>query len=383
MQRSSLRRSLHSFSTVFDRAPDFYARAPGRVNLIGGHTDYNDGFVLPLALPFDTVITVGAAADQTTAAVELHSEDREPIRFTPGDDPDSVTGWGRYVLGAARVFLRRFPEAQLGGWDGTIASDIPVAAGLSSSAALEVASLLTFARIAGIAVPGIQIAAMGQQVENEVMGLSSGIMDQLISATAVKGHASLIDCRSLASEPRQVPATDVIVVIDTKTRRELVDSAYDDRRNACERVAAQLAVSSLRDVDGHDLLQLEPSSDRNRASHVVSENERTLQAAEALAAGDGSEVGRLMSASHASLRDLYEVSSDELNLAVETAQNQSGCLGARLTGAGFGGCCVALVRQSEAIQFVVALQADYEAATGTKPNVWVCEPAAGAETITL
>jgi len=373
---STIDRSITAFNHHFGGQPDVVVRAPGRVNIIGEHTDYNDGFVLPMALPFATVIAA-RAIDGTE--VHLHSEGFPPLSFQLGDEPANHDGWGRYVVGAAALLQADFPTTPLRAWEATIESDIPTGAGLSSSAALEVAVLLTFAHMAGIDLDPLRAAQLGQKIENDVLGLSSGIMDQLISATARAGHASLIDCESLTSTPEPVP--EVIVVIDTMSRRELVDSEYDDRRQACERVAAAAGAGSLRHVTAADLAALPASTDRNRASHVISENERTLAAAEAMQAGDAARLGELMSASHRSLRDLFEVSAPALDRAVEIAAAHPACFGARMTGGGFAGCCVAVVEATAIDHFIAAVTDGFLASENVKPELWACEPADGAKVI--
>jgi len=365
--------SITVFGAQFGGSPDVVVRAPGRVNIIGEHTDYNDGFVLPMALPFSTAI---AARRTDDTVVRLHSDGFPPVTFQLGDDPAAHDGWGRYAVGAAAVLQVDFSAAPLQGCCATISSDIPTGAGLSSSAALEVALLLTLAHVSGIDLAPLRAAQLGQKVENEILGLSSGIMDQLISATAQAGHASLIDCESLLSTPQPVP--EVIVVIDTMSRRELVDSEYDARREACERVAAAIGAPSLRHVTAAQLQELPPSIDRDRASHVIAENARTLAAAEAMQAGDAVRLGELMSASHRSLRDLFEVSAPTLDMAVEIAQSHPSCFGARMTGGGFAGCCVALVEATAIDHFIATVTDGFEASGNVTPDVWACEPAAGA-----
>jgi galactokinase len=230
--------------------------------------------------------------------------------------------------------------------------------------------------------PPVDVARLGQRIENEVIGLSSGIMDQLISAGAVRGDASLMDCRTTTLTTTPLPGDVVIAVMDTGTRRVLADAAYDDRRAACERAAAALGARALRDVHLHQLAAIADPVDRRRAHHVVTENQRTLDAARAMARNDVVELGRLMDESHVSLRDDFEVSSAALDAIVDVARAAPGCLGSRMTGGGFAGCAVALVRTGEAEGFIRAVIDGYDLG-GHRATVWICTPSAGASVITV
>jgi galactokinase len=286
-----------------------------------------------------------------------------------------VPVWARHVAGV--VHLLRASGVPSGGWRASIASDIPIGASLSSSAAIEVAVICNLLARAGLDWPPIEIARLGQRVEHEVVGLPSGIMDQFISAGAVEGCASLMDCRAHTLDPRPLPPGTVVAVMDTGTRRTLVDAAYADRRAACERAAAAIGVTALRDATSVDLRRVPDAIDRRRALHVVTENERTLAAAHAMTTGDPESVGRLMIASHASLRDNFEVSAPALDAIVELALSSPGCFGARMTGGGFAGCAVALVDLDHAEEFAAAIRARY-GYDGLQAEVWLCAPAAGA-----
>lgn len=374
---------LPAYQERFGGEAGWLVRAPGRVNLIGEHTDYNDGFVLPLAIERAVRIALRARDD---GRVLLRSRDfpGEPADFAldevrretarPGDG-----GWVEYVKGVAwALHGAGYP---LHGWQGELSSDVPVGAGLSSSAALEMAVARAFAAVGGFAWEAPAMARAGQRAENEWVGVSCGIMDQMISAAAVAGHALLIDCRSLETTPAPLPPQSVVVILDTMTRRGLVDSAYNERRAQCQQAAAFFGAPALRDVTpaqfarrGDEL----PPLRRRRARHVISENERVLAAAAALAAGDARAVGRLMNASHASLRDDFEVSSLALDAMVDCAQAHEAAYGARMTGAGFGGCAVALVQAAAADSFVAAVSECYTQNTGTRPAVYVTAAGAGA-----
>jgi galactokinase len=350
------------------------ARAPGRVNLIGEHTDYNDGFCLPMALPFDTALALSDHGDTEAGAVTVVADGFGEVTIDPHGDSRSVPTWARHVAGC--VTLLATAGIPAGGWRGTIVTDIPTGASLSSSAAVEVAVITAVLARAGTQWTPIEIARLGQRVEHEVVGIPTGILDQFISAGARVGHAGLMDCRELTLTPVPLPAGVVVAVLDSGTRRRLAEAAYGERRAACERAAAALGVPALRDATLDQVATLSNATDRRRAHHVVSENLRTLAAAEALRSGNAAQFGRLMRASHTSLRDDYEVSGPGLDAIVEAAETAPGCLGARMTGGGFAGCAVALVDADHADEFTAAVLATYDYHDAAQ--VWICEPAAGA-----
>jgi galactokinase len=359
--------------------PTLVVRAPGRVNLIGEHTDYNDGFTMPMALPFDTVIALSDHDDRRAGLIEIVSDGFGVVTVEPSADPRQTIAWARHLAGV--VSLLADHGVQTGGWRASVATDIPTGASLSSSAAIEVAAITALLRRAGLAWTPIEVARLGQRVENEVVGLPSGIMDQFISAGAVEGHASLMDCRALTLDPRPLPDAAVVAVMDTNTRRVLADVAYGERRASCERAAAELGVAKLRDATLDQVATISDRIDRRRAHHVVSENARTLEAAAALAAGDVHRFGELMNASHASLRDDFEVSGAGLDAIVDVAATSPGCLGARMTGGGFAGCAVALIDAGRVEEFRRSV-IDRYAYDGHTAKVWICRPAAGASVIT-
>lgn len=349
------------------------ARAPGRVNLLGEHTDYNDGFVLPMALPFETVLRADRRDDAT---ISLRSEGYGQSEFAMDAPPAEVDLWARYVLGMVSILAEE--GVAVTGFDADITTTIPVGASLSSSAALEVATGFALYEFAGLDPDPAAIAKAGQRVENEVIGINSGIMDQLISAAAHEGAAMLIDCRSLELAPVRLPADVSVVIMDTMTRRELVDSEYDRRRASCEQASSDIGVSHLRDAQLEDLDRVVDPVDARRARHVVSENQRVLDAVESLGNRDVAAFGELMNGSHDSLRDDYEVSSDALDAIVMAARAQPACLGARMTGGGFAGCAVALVSASDADTFATAVATAYKDDLEVTPDLWIVEPAAGA-----
>ncbi|HWL45491.1 MAG TPA: galactokinase [Ilumatobacter sp.] len=354
--------------------PDLLARAPGRVNLIGEHTDYNDGFCLPMALPFETVVALGSLGDPVTGPVTVVADGFGETTIDPLGDPRAAPTWALHVAGC--VALLAAAGVPAGGQHLAIATDIPTGASLSSSAAVEVAVTVALLTRAGVTWSPIELARFGQRVEHEVVGVPTGILDQYISAGAVAGHASLMDCRALTLTPVPLPAGAVVAVLDSGTRRRLADAAYADRRASCERAAAALGVAALRDATLDQVGTLSDPVDRSRARHVVTENTRTEAAALAMRNGDAIALGRLMRASHASLRDDYEVSGPGLDAIVAAAEAAPGCLGARMTGGGFAGCAVALVEADRADEFTEGTLAAYtHTDTG---QVWIGSPAAGA-----
>ena len=371
-----IQRVVQAFEQYCGGQPVFIVQAPGRVNLIGEHTDYNDGFCLPLAIDRATWI----ALRPRDGEVNVHALDMDDAAMFALDAlPRDGADWSRYVAGVAWALQQN--GYTLCGWEGVLRGDVPIGSGLSSSAALELAVARAFAAVSGFEWQPTRMAQIAQQTENRWLGLQSGIMDQLISANGVAGHALLMDCRTLSLSPVPLPGATAVVVMDTKTPRGLVNSAYNQRRAECERAAEVLGVAALRDAD---LTDLEQAADRldavvfRRARHVISENERTLRAAEAMRAGDAAALGRLMNASHDSLRDDYEVTSHTLDTMVNSARRQSGCLGARMTGAGFGGCAIALVRQADVTPFMANVAREYEQTTGLTPDLFPCQPSAGA-----
>ncbi len=368
------------FERRFGELPTLIVRAPGRVNLIGEHTDYNDGYVMPLAI--DRAVWI-AARPRQDAYVTLWSMDFEQVaEFSLTEIVKRENMWIEYVQGVAWALQE--VDCTLKGWDGVIAGDVPIGAGLSSSAATELASARMFCAMAGVAWDGVEMAKLCQKVENQWVGVNTGIMDQMISANGVVDHAVLIDCRWLTLQPVPLPPGTAVVVLDTATRRELVTSEYNVRRQQCETAANFFNVPALRDVT---LPQLEAVQDLldevvyRRARHIVTENQRTLDAADAMRAGDAAKLGQLMYASHVSLRDDFEVSSDGLNLIVDCAREHEACIGARMTGGGFGGCAVALVRADAAEDFARTVAASYEQRSGIKPNVYVCHATDGAAVV--
>ncbi len=371
---------VEEFHRRYGEAPTLVVRAPGRVNLIGEHTDYNDGYVMPLAIDRAVWIAARPRSDNYMTLYSMDFDQVAEISLTEIVKRENL--WVEYVQGVAWALQE--DGRTLKGWNGVIAGDVPIGAGLSSSAAIELASARTFCAVADIEWNAPEMAKLCQHVENEWLGVKTGIMDQMISATGVAGHAVLIDCRWLHLDPVPLPPNTAVVVLDTATRRELVTSAYNERREQCETAARFFNVPALRDVTPEQVEAVRDLLDDviyRRARHIVTENQRTLDAAYAMRVGDAAALGRLMNASHASLRDDYEVSSDALNLIVDCAHEHDACIGARMTGGGFGGCAVALVKAESTGDFVAKVAACYQQRSGLTPAVYVCQATDGAKII--
>jgi galactokinase len=349
---------------------------------MGGHVDYNDGLVLPAAIELEIGLAFRPRSDRI---VRVHSVDfDDSAEFDIGDlAPGSVEGWAAYPAGVAWAMSRAGLE--LIGIDAAVSGSIPVGGGLSSSAALEICFAAAYRQAAGLETPNLKLAKLSQAAENRFVGVRCGIMDQVASACAEIGHAILMDCRSLELTPVPLPATLSIVIVDSGVKRELSDSQYNARRSECEEAVRLLGavdddVAALRDVSPEQLGQLMrhlPAPLDRRAHHVVGEIERVRLAAAALVHDEIERFGELLFASHRSLKDDYEVSCDELDSLVELARQAPGVIGARLTGAGFGGCTVNVVSAALADDFVEYVQEGYVKLHGRKPRTWTSDPAAG------
>ena len=380
---------LEDLAAVFER--EFHAeaqlfRAPGRVNLIGEHTDYNDGFVLPSAIGFYTHVAVSPRDDRKL--VLRSTEYSGTFEFDVSNLPHQKQGtWCDYVLGVAQQFAQ--VGSTIRGANLLVHGEVPVGSGLSSSAALEVASALALQSLNGSKFPLKQIAKLCQRAENEFVGARVGIMDQFVSCFGEAGRAVLIDCRSLDFKLVLIPPQVSFVICNTMVRHELAGGEYNQRREQCELGVRLLskaypAISALRDVSVDQLTSHEsdlPPLVYRRCLHVVRENERTIQAAR-LFQSDLATVGRLMHASHESLRDLYEVSCSELDAMVEAAEGLPGYIGGRMTGGGFGGCTINLVERGNAQAFAETVAARYRERTGVDADTYVCRAADGAGTET-
>jgi galactokinase len=381
--------AIQAYQNRFLQAPLFVARAPGRVNLLGDHVDYNDGFVLPAAIDRATYVAFSpASTDQTTLVAADFGEEAQ---FTPATlpakrqpDGSPLPEWALYPAGTAWALGEAGHSTPA--MQAAFSSDIPRGSGLSSSASIEMAFGVAWSMLGVWSLPAMQLALLGQKAENRYVGVNCGIMDQFASACGEADRLLLLDCRSLEYRSLPLPENTVIVVADTTVRRKLTSGEYNNRRAACEEAVRLLSrdmpgLKSLRDVSVETFNRLSktlPVTVEKRARHVVEEIERTRQAIPLLEHGQTREFGQLMNACHVSLRDLYEVSVPELDSMVEIAQPLPGCFGARLTGGGFGGCTVNLVARGQAEAFVSSLGPEYERRTGLHPEIYICQASQGA-----
>ncbi|MDU6388061.1 MULTISPECIES: galactokinase [unclassified Pantoea] len=369
------------FNDTFGYAPTHTIQAPGRVNLIGEHTDYNDGFVLPCAIDYQTVIACAKRDDRQVRVVAV-DYDNQQDSFSLDAPILSVKEpmWANYVRGVVKHLQQR--DASFGGVDMVIAGDVPQGAGLSSSASLEVAVGTVFQQLYHLKLDGAAIAVNGQEAENQFVGCNCGIMDQLISALGKKDHAMLLDCRTLGTRPVSMPKDVAVVIINSNFRRNLVGSEYNTRREQCETGARFFAQPALRDVDIDQFKAVEHELDpqvAKRVRHVLTENARTLEAADALSKGDLKRMGELMAESHASMRDDFEITVPPIDALVEIVKAEIGDRGGvRMTGGGFGGCVVALMPFDLVDRVKAAVAEQYEAKTGIKETFYVCTASEGA-----
>jgi galactokinase len=379
--RETEQRAARAYNEQFGEDPELVASAPGRVNLIGEHTDYNGGFVLPCAIDRRVAVALGTARrggfETRPYQTRFYSADFDETRQM--DEKDS--SWADYPRGV--VWAMGEAGHEIGAFRAALAGNVPLGSGLSSSAAIETATALALDAFFGLGVGRTDLAVICQRAENDYVGVGTGIMDQYASLLCEAGSALLVDCRSLDAEsvPLDLRAAGLaLIVCDTRVERGLADTGYNDRRATCERAAKMLGVEELRDATEGDL-DLLSGAELKRARHVISEDARVLEAVEALGDRDFEEFGRLMYASHASLRDDYEVSTPELDTFVEAAQQQ-GARGARLTGAGFGGCAIALVPEDETAALTNACKQAFAKSEFEKPTFYEFVPAAGAELAT-
>ncbi|HTY87665.1 MAG TPA: galactokinase [Candidatus Acidoferrum sp.] len=380
--------ATQQFNKIYGRPPTWIAAAPGRVNLIGEHTDYNDGFVFPMAIERYTVIAADRAADGAKQVRLSSTVNEQPVvvDLSKPLKPLPKGEWANYPIGVIAGFLAR--GLNPGGFDAHVASTVPLGGGLSSSAALEVATATLLEIITGKTLDPVEKALLCQKAEHEFAGMPCGIMDQFISVLGQENRVLLLDCRSRKTD--LVPMTDpavAVLIINTNVKHELTGSEYPTRRKQCEAAAKLLSVPSLRDATADQLEAASGKMDKviyQRARHVIGEIERTVHAAEGVRASNWPTVGQLMYASHESLRDDYEVSCPELDAVVEIAGRigvKGGVYGCRMTGGGFGGCCVALVKSDAVDAISQKIAADYKKKTGIDPTIFVSRPAAGATVI--
>ncbi|MBI3153241.1 MAG: galactokinase [Chloroflexi bacterium] len=374
----------------FGQMPDHIARAPGRVNLLGEHVDYNDGFVLPAAIDRATYVAFSPtdAPHSTLVAADFNQQtffSAESISSKTQADASPLPEWGLYPAGVMWSLMQE--NLSVPSINAVFASDVPRGSGLSSSASVEMAFMIAWQTLGGWALPPMQLALLSQKAENKYVGVNCGIMDQFASACGAANKLLLLDCRSLEWKAVPLPENVSIVIADTTVRRKLTSGEYNKHRAACEEAVRLLQqnlpnIKSLRDVSVEEFNRLAdqlPAEIEKRARHVVEEIGRSNQAEALLEAGDIQSFGRLMNECHASLRDLYEVSCPELNVMAGIAQSIEGCYGARLTGAGFGGCTVNLVAKERVDGFSKILAKSYESKTGLHPEIYITSVSNGAE----
>ncbi|OCH13682.1 galactokinase [Aliivibrio sp. 1S165] len=370
-----------AFNTVLSYAPTHIVQAPGRVNLIGEHTDYNDGFVLPCAINYQTVVAAAKRDDNIVRVVSVdYGNETDEFDITQEITFQENKMWANYIRGVVKCLIGRGFEFK--GADISVSGNVPQGAGLSSSAALEVVIGQTFKELYNLNISQAEIALNGQQAENEFVGCNCGIMDQMVSAEGNENHAMLLDCRSLETTAVAMPEDMSVVIINSNKKRGLVDSEYNTRRQQCEEAARIFGVKALRDVTieefnakAHELDEMVAK----RARHVITENDRTEEAAKVLASGDMKRMAVLMAESHASMRDDFEITVKEVDALVDIVKNVIGTEGGvRMTGGGFGGCIVALVPPTLVNEVKAAVEELYESATGLKESIYVCQAKNGA-----
>lgn len=370
-----------SFIQSFNYSPQVFIQAPGRVNLIGEHTDYNDGFVLPCAINYLTL--VGAAKrDDNIIRVVAVDYGNEIDEFNLDQEIEFLADkmWANYIRGVIKFLLAR--GYHFGGCDISVSGNIPQGTGLSSSASLEVVIGQAIQELYQLDISQQEIVLNGQQAENQFVGCNCGIMDQLISACGEQGHALLIDCRSLETSSVIIPKDLVVMIINSNKKRGLVDSEYNTRRLQCEEAARILGIKALRDITEDEFVKKASQLDSivaKRARHVISENARTLAAAKALTDNNLPLLSQLMEQSHISMRDDFEITVQEIDTLVDIVKAvlaDEG--GVRMTGGGFGGCIVALMKQDKVDSVIEAIDANYHTATGLQAEIYVCQPSAGA-----
>lgn len=379
-------KASRAYKERFNVAPEMIVRAPGRVNLIGEHTDYNDGFVMPVAVDRAAWVASGPSGSEwsTVRAIDMNNDEKT---FPVNTVPASAGGWSDYPMGVVWAFLER--ELTPAGINAVLTSDVPVGAGMSSSAAVELAFAYTWNTMGNFGISKSDLALLCQSAENSYVGVNCGIMDQMISACGKAGHAMMLDTRTLERGYFSMPEGVAVLVADSKVRRKLSGSEYNVRRAQCEQAVSILQthrpeITALRDVTvenlerwGHEM----PEVVLQRARHVVTENDRVLKVAKLLYEGNMTQAGQYLIEGHKSLRDDYEVSIPELDTLVEAASEAEGCYGARLTGAGFGGCIIALAAEDAVDEVKEHISRVYDDAYNVRPAVYVTYAADGVDIV--
>ncbi|AUQ24746.1 galactokinase [Dickeya zeae] len=369
------------FQQQFGYPATLTVQAPGRVNLIGEHTDYNDGFVLPCAINYSTTISAAPRDDRQIRVIAVdYDNQQDSFSLDAPIDHHPQWQWANYVRGVIKHLKTR--SDAFGGADLVISGNVPQGAGLSSSASLEVAVGKAIQALYQLPLDNVALALNGQEAENQFVGCNCGIMDQMISAQGQRNHALLIDCRSLETRAVSMPDNVAVMIINSNVKRGLVDSEYNTRRQQCEAAARYFQVKALRDVSEADFAAKVAGLDEvvaRRARHIITENARTLAAADALTRGDLHQMGELMAASHASMRDDFEITVPPIDTLVEIVKAVIGDEGGvRMTGGGFGGCIVALIPQQQVTAVQNAVMREYPAKTGLQPTCYVCQASSGA-----
>lgn len=374
-----------AFKDMIGRPAAFVIQAPGRVNIIGEHTDYNDGFVLPCAINYQTIVCANRRNDDVIRVISL-DYDNEVDEFSVSEDivPSTKT-WANYIRGVVKHLKMR--GYKFSGADMVISGNVPQGAGLSSSASLEVAIGQTFKALYTLDISQQEIALNGQEAENKFVGCNCGNMDQLISAQGKKNHALLIDCRSLSTASVSLPSGVSIVIVNSNKQRGLVDSEYNSRRAQCEEAAQYFGVKALRDLSLADFNKHKSNLDpvtAKRVKHVITENDRTLSAAIALSENDITTLQRLMEESHVSMRDDFEITVPEIDALVDIIKAEIGLRGGvRMTGGGFGGCVVSILPNDLIDQVITAVNEKYPVVSGLTPSIFVCSAENGASEVSV
>lgn len=384
--KALIEKNTQTFEKKFGYKPNTIIQAPGRVNLIGEHTDYNDGFVLPCAIDYQTVISCQKRSDTLFRVIAVdYDNQQDEFSLDNPIEKHPTYQWANYVRGVVK-YIQKYVN-NIHGIDFVISGDVPQGAGLSSSASLEVAIAKMFQVLYDLPINGTKLALIGQEAENQFVGCNCGIMDQLISALGLAQHALLIDCRTLEGKPVSIPNDLAVVIINSNIKRGLVDSEYNTRRKQCELAAKSLGVKALRDASILDLQKIKNTLDPvvfKRAHHVITENERTLKASQALEKKNYKLLSELMAESHQSMRDDFEITVPAIDYLVGIIHDVIGEQGGvRMTGGGFGGCVVALVPKDKVTAVKTVVSENYQNKFNIKEDFYICQPSEGAHALCL